>query len=85
MLVDPHTAVGLSVARKFVSQNNQRVILATAHPAKFPDAVFQATGVSPELPHHLSDLFDRKEKFITLANDLSSVQAYVNDNIKSSQ
>jgi len=83
VLVDPHTAVGLSAARKSVPQIDQRVVLATAHPAKFPDAVFQATGVRPELPHHLADLFDRKEKFVTLANDLVSVQTYVNDNIKS--
>ena len=85
ILVDPHTAVGISAARKFVPENKQKVIFATAHPAKFPDAVFQATGVHPELPNHLSDLFDRKEKHITLANDLSSVQSYVNDNIKSSK
>ena len=85
ILVDPHTAVGISAARKFVPENKQKVIFATAHPAKFPDAVFQATGVHPELPNHLSDLFDRKEKYITLANDLSSVQSYVNDNIKSSK
>jgi threonine synthase len=85
ILVDPHTAVGISTARKYVPENKQKVIFATAHPAKFPDAVFQATGVHPELPNHLSDLFDRKEKYITLANDLSSVQSYVNDNIKSSK
>jgi len=85
ILVDPHTAVGISTARKYVPENKQKVIFATAHPAKFPDAVFQATGVQPELPNHLSDLFDRKEKYITLANDLSSVQSYVNDNIKSSK
>ena len=85
ILVDPHTAVGISTARKYVPENKQKVIFATAHPAEFPDAVFQATGVHPELPNHLSDLFDRKEKYITLANDLSSVQSYVNDNIKSSK
>ena len=53
------------------------VTLATAHPAKFPDAVEQATGIRPELPPHLADLFDRDERTQTVANDLAAVQALV--------
>lgn len=80
ILVDPHTAVGLGAARQMTSDGTQRIVLATAHPAKFPDAVEQATGVRPELPAHLADLFDREERCDTLANDLASVQSYVRDN-----
>ena len=53
------------------------VTLATAHPAKFPDAVEQATGTRPALPPHLADLFDREERTQTVANDLAAVQALV--------
>jgi threonine synthase len=53
------------------------VTLATAHPAKFPDAVERATGVRPPLPAHLADLFDRPERTETLPNDLATVQRFV--------
>ena len=63
MLVDPHTAVGLGAARAAGRDPAvPMVVLATAHPAKFPDAVEQATGVRPPLPAHLADLFDRPER-----------------------
>ncbi|MEM7625682.1 MAG: threonine synthase [Planctomycetota bacterium] len=81
-LLDPHTAIGLvSAQREFQATPGLRpmpmVVLGTAHPAKFPDAVERATGVRPALPPHLADLYDREEKFDVLPNDLSAVQAYV--------
>ncbi|WP_040492285.1 threonine synthase [Ilumatobacter nonamiensis] len=80
MFVDPHTATGTAAARLFGGPDGPpgpMVTLATAHPAKFPDAVEQATGIRPELPPHLSDLFDRHERTQTVANDLDEVQALV--------
>jgi threonine synthase len=53
------------------------VALATAHPAKFPDAVEKATGRRPALPDHLADLFDRPERGEELPNDLRAVEAYI--------
>ena len=53
------------------------ITLATAHPAKFPDAVEQATGERPQLPDHLADLMEREERTQTVANDLGAVQALV--------
>jgi threonine synthase len=61
-LVDPHTAVGLQAARDW-APGAAKVTLATAHPAKFPDAVAKATGVFPALPPHLADLHTRPETF----------------------
>ena len=64
MLVDPHTAVGLGAVEALRATGEIAgpvVTLATAHPAKFPDAVERATGVRPPLPAHLADLFDRPE------------------------
>ena len=53
------------------------VTLATAHAAKFPDAVERATGRRPELPPHMADLFDRPERVTRVANDLAAVEAEV--------
>ncbi|MBK9179295.1 MAG: threonine synthase [Acidimicrobiales bacterium] len=84
VLLDPHSAVGLGAARAarpapWVDGEARppMVVLATAHPAKFPDAVEQATGVRPALPPHLADLFEREERCVTLPNDLAAVTAYV--------
>jgi len=82
ILVDPHTAVGLGAARQTSGEGAKRIVLATAHPAKFPDVVEQATGVRPDLPAHLADLFEREERCESLANDLKAVQSYVRDNVR---
>jgi threonine synthase len=76
MLVDPHTATGIAAARR-LGGDLPVVTLATAHPAKFPDAVERATGIRPPLPPHLADLFDRPERTRTLPNDLAAVEAFV--------
>jgi threonine synthase len=76
LLVDPHTATGTAAARRLVGEHPV-ITLATAHPAKFPDAVERATGRRPELPAHLADLFDRPERTRTLPNDLAAVQSFV--------
>jgi len=82
LLVDPHTAVGIGVAERMRRPGEMVVTLATAHPAKFPDAVVKATGVEPRLPEHLVDLLDRPERYESLPNDLATVQDYV-DSVRS--
>jgi threonine synthase len=78
MLVDPHTAVGIGATEVCRRDPDVPIVtLATAHPAKFPDAVERATGVRPGLPPHLADLFDRPERCTGLPNDLATVQAFV--------
>mgnify|MGYP003619608695 CR=1 FL=1 len=78
VLIDPHTAVGVGAARACRRDVSvPMVALATAHPAKFPDAVEQATGIRPALPDHLSDLFERPERFDTLPNDLDAVRDHL--------
>jgi threonine synthase len=77
MLVEPHTAVGIGVARRLRRVDEMVVTLATAHPAKFPDAVEQATGVRPPLPSHLADLYERTERVTDLPNDLATVEDFV--------
>jgi threonine synthase len=76
-LIDPHTAVGYAVARLNAAGADAMVTLATAHPAKFPDVVEKASGVRPILPAILSDLFDKKEQFNILPNNLQAVQDHI--------
>ncbi|MDE0148646.1 MAG: threonine synthase [Rhodospirillaceae bacterium] len=75
--VDPHTAVGLAAARQCRADGDQVVVLATAHPAKFPDAVERATGHRPALPPHLADLHDHEERCVTMAKDAARLTDYV--------
>jgi threonine synthase len=76
-LLDPHTAVGVAQAGALVGRGTPVVTLATAHPAKFPDAVRAATGVEPALPLWLADLFARSERFTVLDNDAAAVEAFI--------
>jgi threonine synthase len=78
-VLDPHTAVGIAVARKLGIQKAESplVVLGTAHPAKFPEAVGQACGVNPQLPAAFSDLMSRKERVTNLPNDARAVADFV--------
>jgi threonine synthase len=77
MLIEPHTAVGVAASRAHRVKGLPMITLATAHPAKFPDAVERATGVRPPLPLHLADLMERDERTHTLPNDLAAVESFV--------
>jgi threonine synthase len=57
------------------------VSLATAHPAKFPDAVERATGLHPALPERLADLYEREERYDVLPNDLGAVIGHIRDKV----
>ena len=77
-LADPHTAIGIAAARAHPCTGGLPIVaMATAHPAKFPDAVEKATGHRPPLPPRMADLFDRTEKFTVLPNDRATVEAAV--------
>lgn len=77
-LADPHTAIGIAAARAHPCHGGIPIVaMATAHPAKFPDAVERATGIHPGLPTRLADLFERKERFTVMPNDLGAVEAGV--------
>ena len=79
-LLDPHTAVGVAVAETAaLDPAIPTVVLGTAHPAKFPDAVEAASGVRPGLPAHLSELMALPERISLLPNDLGELEAFVTD------
>jgi threonine synthase len=76
-MLDPHGAVGLHAGRACRAPGSALVALATAHPAKFPDAVKAATGQTPALPPRLADILTRKERLTVLPNDLAAVEAHI--------
>jgi threonine synthase len=77
-LIDPHSAIGVAAGRaRRRDETVPMVALATAHAAKFPDAVERATGIRPALPPRLADLFEREERYDVLPNDEKAVKDYV--------
>ena len=82
-LLDPHSAIGYKAALDCsANAATPMVTLATAHPAKFPDAVSRAgVDIEPALPAHMADLFDREERYEVVTNELTAVQAHMTDNL----
>jgi threonine synthase len=80
-ILDPHTAVGVHAARQAQAggAGGPMVVLGTAHPAKFPEAVERATGRHPNLPPHMADLMSRPERVTVLPNDAGAVERFIRD------
>ncbi len=76
-LLDPHTAVGVGVARTHRQNHVPMITLGTAHPAKFPAAVEEASGVNPALPSWLADLYERPERVTVLDNDQRAIEDFI--------
>ncbi len=78
-ILDPHTAVGVGAARGALARDpsTPMVVLGTAHPAKFPDAVERATGQRPALPAHMADLLKRREHFTVMPNDIAALEGFI--------
>ncbi|MBU2963865.1 threonine synthase [Amphritea sp. 2_MG-2023] len=83
-LLDPHTAIGVAAGRACQRDPSvPMIVLATAHPVKFPEAVLKAGLESPQLPAHMADLFEREEQFTVLPNELPTVQQFVAEHVHS--
>ena len=80
-ILDPHTAIAVHAARRALARDRATpmIVLGTAHPAKFPDAVEKAIGLRPPLPPHLADLPRRQERFTILPNDQSAVRRFIRE------
>ncbi|MEK6216735.1 MAG: threonine synthase, partial [Boseongicola sp.] len=78
-VICPHTAVGVKVAQDQTPSSTPMITLATAHPAKFPDAVEAATGMRPPLPNRMADLYQRSERITQVANDLGAIEKLIRE------
>jgi threonine synthase len=82
-LIDPHTAVGVAAADKLDRKTGAPiVVLSTAHPAKFPDAVKKATGEIPPLPPRLKAMMGAEERYTVMAADKESVRAFIDAKVR---
>ena len=84
-VLDPHTAIGVHAAKEFKKTKDYKgeavITMATAHPAKFPDALIDAGAPEPKLPHFLQDLHKQEEKFEVIENDLEVVKEFISKRV----
>lgn len=82
LLIDPHTAVGLRAASEAIKEGPETpmIIVSTAHPAKFPEAVEKATGIRPPMPERLASILKKAEHYTRLPDDLNKVRDFVRGN-----
>ena len=76
IMLDPHTAIGYGALKK-VNIDGINIILATAHPCKFPKAILEATGVNEDLPEELKFILDEKENYDVIENNLDKVKQHI--------
>ena len=78
-VADPHSIIGVGAAEEYLKDHPDTPVIsmATAHPAKFPDAIMKSTGTFPDLPPHLADLHEREERMTVLPNDLEAVKNFI--------
>ena len=80
MQIDPHSAIGVGAARQAVLPDHVPIVsLATAHPAKFPKAVYEAYDQAPDTPERVTQMLSRDEHFTPIGNHLADVQALIRD------
>ena len=80
IILDPHSAIGLGVLKK-VNLNGNNVVLATAHPCKFPDAIDRSINIKPSLPNELIYIMNEKENYDVISNNLSKIKQYIKEKI----
>ena len=80
IVLDPHSAIGFGALKKVNIQGNN-IVLATAHPCKFPEAIDKSIGIKPNLPDELKYVMDEKENYDIISNNLSKTQQYIKEKI----
>ena len=80
IILDPHSAIGFGSLNK-INIDGNNIVLATAHPCKFPDSIDKSIGVKPNLPDELKYIMDEKENYDIVSNNLSKTQQYIKEKI----
>jgi len=80
IILDPHSAIGFGSLNK-VNLEGNNVVLATAHPCKFPEAIDKSIGIKPDLPDELKHVMGEKENYDIISNNLSKTQQYIKEKI----
>ena len=80
IILDPHSAIGFGALKK-VNIDGNNVVLATAHPCKFPEAIDKSIGIKPSLPDELKHIMGEKENYDIISNNLSKIKQYIKEKI----
>ena len=80
IILDPHSAIGFGSLNK-INIDGNNIVLATAHPCKFPEAIDKSIGIKPDLPAELQYVMDEKENYDIISNNLSKTQQYIKEKI----
>ena len=80
IILDPHSAIGFGALNK-INIDGNNIVLATAHPCKFPEAIDKSIGIKPDLPDELKYVMDEKENYDIISNNLSKAQQYIKEKI----
>jgi threonine synthase len=81
IILDPHSAIGFGALKK-VNINGNNIVLATAHPCKFPEAINKSIGIKPDLPEELKYVMHEKENYDIISNNLSKTEQYIKEKIQ---
>ena len=81
IILDPHSAIGFGALNK-ININGNNIVLATAHPCKFPDTIDKSIGIKPDLPDELKYVMNEKENYDIISNNLSKTQKYIKEKIR---
>ena len=81
IILDPHSAIGFGALKK-VELEGSNVVLATAHPCKFPEAIARSVNVKPSLPKELKYILEEKENYDIISSDLRKIKEYIKSKIQ---
>ncbi len=81
IILDPHSAIGFGALKHKINLDGNNIVLATAHPCKFPEAIDKSIGIKPSLPEKLKYVMDEKENYDIISNNLNATQQYIKDKI----
>jgi threonine synthase len=81
VILDPHSAIGFGALKKINLEGNN-IVLATAHPCKFPEAIDKSIGIKPSLPNELQYIMNEKENYDIISNNINETQKYIKEKLQ---
>ena len=82
VILDPHTAIAFGALKHKVNLDGNNIVLATAHPCKFPDAINNSINIRPDLPEKLKYILGEKEKYDIILNDINTIKEHIKKKIQ---
>ena len=81
IILDPHSAIAFGALKHKINLDGNNIVLATAHPCKFPDVIDNSIGIRPDLPEKLKYIMDEKENYDIISNNINTIKEHIKDKI----